>query len=341
MGQGWPGRRVGVAVGAAVLAATLLAGYSAGRRGASLTQPRTTARQEDAGGEAMPRRHTPRLRVPGFSIKDVVPSPSSPRGYAVFVGVNSRPVTPRRDILRATWFPGNKKALAALEEAGVYARFIVGHAPADAQGHAEAVEAGLVAEAAVHGDIFRIPAVESYETLFLKSITYLRTAVAAVDAQYYIKTDDDMYVRLDRIPAVVAQWAADGAGYVGCLNMNGPMEADPASIYYEPLRAMLPKHSDDTHDGDRKWFGYMSGGFYAVSRQAAEWATFRPDSMMRLMSGEDSSLGLQMLSLPVRTVEDRRLCSDHCTKTSIGERCGCLCGVCGWVGGGGGGRGLV
>jgi len=200
----------------------------------------------------------------------------------------------------------------------VYARFIIGHPHADLQ-DAEAVEANLIAEAAVHGDIFRIPTVESYETLFLKSITYLRAAVAAVDAQYYIKTDDDMYVRFDRIPAVVAQWASDGAGYVGCLNINGPMESDPTSVEYEPLRAMLPRHSDVSHDGDRKWFGYMSGGFYAVSRQAAEWVTFRPNSMLRLMSGEDNSLGLQMLSLPVRTVEDRRLCSCRCTNTSVGK----------------------
>lgn len=67
------------------------------------------------------------------------------------------------------------------------------------------MEASLPAEAAVHGDIFRIPIVESYETLFLNSIAYLRAAVAAVTAQYYIKSDDDIYVRLDRILAVVAQ----------------------------------------------------------------------------------------------------------------------------------------
>ena len=82
---------------------------------------------------------------------------------------------------------------------------------------------------------------------------------------------------------------------------------------------MLPKHSDKSHDGDRKWFGYMSGGFYAVSRQTAEWVTFRPNSMMRLTSGEDKSPGLQMMTLPVRTVEDRHLCSYRCTNTSIGK----------------------
>jgi hypothetical protein len=254
------------------------------------------------------RGHAPRRAMVNLSGGNVRPAPILPRRYAAFVGVHSRPVTSRRDLLRKTWFPSDRTTRNALENAGIYARFVIGTASPDAS---PTVEANLDAEAAMHGDIFRISVVESYENLLLKTMAYFRAAINAVDAQYYLKVDDDVYVRLDRIPAVVAQWTSDGSGYVGCLRTGGQMFSDPGHIYYEPLGALLP---------DRKYFGYMLGGIYSVSRQAAEWVTLRPDSLLRLSAGEDVSLGLQMLSLPVRFVEDRRLCAYYnCTNTMIGK----------------------
>jgi len=92
----------------------------------------------------------------------------------------------------------------------VYVRFIIGHPYAKLK-DAKAVEANLMEEAAIPGDNFCIPTVKSYETLFLKSIAYLRAAVSEVHAQYYIKSDDDMYVRFDPYSGFPAQRASDGS----------------------------------------------------------------------------------------------------------------------------------
>jgi hypothetical protein len=230
----------------------------------------------------------------------------------------SRPVTTRRAVVRGTWFPGDRATLADLEARGVYARFVIGRpAPsggasgADQPDPAAATEAALAAEAAAHGDIMRVPSVEAYDALLLKVLAYYRVALRSVNASFYVKTDDDVYARLDRVPALSAQWAADGAGYVGCLFLGGDMFRDPASAYYEPFGALI---------AGRKYFGYMSGGFYAASHQAAGWLAARPDDQVRpLGCTDDCSIGLQMLGLPVRVVEDWRVCTYGCQPTSVGE----------------------
>ena len=99
------------------------------------------------------------------------------------------------------------------------------------------------------------------------------------------------------------------------------------SVYYEPLHALLP---------DRKYFGYMSGSAYALSRRAAlllrsrtttakeeeevvEKASSGAESSsssilsgplggLRPLACEDCSLGLWLLAHEVRHGEDLRLC---------------------------------
>jgi hypothetical protein len=262
------------------------------------------------------------------------PRPTLPRPLlraAACVGVMSRPVTTRRAVVRGTWFPGDRATLADLEARGVYARFVIGRpAPsggasgADQPDPAAATEAALAAEAAAHGDIMRVTSLEAYDSLLLKVLAYYRVALRSVNASFYVKTDDDVYARLDRVPALSAQWAADGAGYVGCLFLGGEMFRDPASAYYEPFGALI---------AGRKYFGYMSGGFYAASHRAAGWLAARPDDQVRpLGCTDDCSIGLQMLGLPVRVVEDWRVCTYGCQPTSVGELFFSF-GVCLWANG--------
>jgi len=209
--------------------------------------------------------------------------------------------------VRAAWLGD----VRGLEAAGVYARFVIG-LPPPGDSDAAAIEAALAEEAATHGDLFRVGAVESYDSLLLKVLAFFREAVASsVDASFYLKTDDDVFVRPDRVPAAVAQWDADGAGYTGCMFLGGEMIADRASPFYEPHGPLF--------SGSR-YFGYMSGGFYGLSAQAAAWLGAKQPDTVRLMGcGEDCSVGLQMLALPVRVVEDWRVCTYGCRPTSIGE----------------------
>lgn len=81
------------------------------------------------------------------------------------------------------------------------------------------------------------------------------------------------------------------------------------SVYYEPLNALLP---------DRKYFGYMSGSAYALSRRAAlllrsrttgkEAEASGPLGGLRPMACEDCAVGLWLLAHAVRHGEDLRMC---------------------------------
>ena len=45
-----------------------------------------------------------------------------------------------------------------------------------------------------------------------KTISYFRLATSLYDADYFIKSDDDVFVRLDRLPAAITQWQKRKAG---------------------------------------------------------------------------------------------------------------------------------
>ena len=292
-------------------AAASVAG-AAGLEAAESASPSTPV-----GEEGPPRPAGPQAEAAGNPSVGVAapaalptPSPSPPPppphrpAFAACVGIMSRPVTPRRDVVRATWLPD----VAALEAVGLYARFVVGR-PTEKDGDAAAIEAALAAEGAAHGDLLRVPSPETYDSLLLKVLAFLRVATATVDAAFYIKTDDDVFARPDRLPAAAAQWAADGAGYVGCMFLGGDMIPYRGDVYYEPHGPLF---------AGRRYFGYMSGGFYALSAGAAATLGARPAADMRLMGcGDDCSVGLQMLALPVRVVEDWRVCTYGCQATSI------------------------
>jgi len=259
----------------------------------------------------------------GLALPQARPSPRPhPRpAFAACVGIMSRPVTPRRAVVRDTWL----RDVRALEAGGVYARFVVGRPPPGGAGAGgagadpAAVEAALAQEGAAHGDLLRVPTLEAYDSLLLKVLAFYRAALVAVDASFYIKTDDDVFARLDRLPAAAAQWAGDGAGYVGCMFLGGQMIADPASVYYEPHGALF---------AGGRYYGYMSGGFYALSQAAASLLARKDDGEVRLMGcGDDCSVGLQMLAAPVRFVEDWRVCTYGCRATSIvvTDACNGLC----------------
>ena len=57
---------------------------------------------------------------------------------------------------------------------------------------------------------------------------------------------------LDRFPLAVRQWAAEGAGYVGCVHMGNTAETtDVWDDWYNPVAMLAANH---------RQFAYMRGG---------------------------------------------------------------------------------
>jgi galactosylxylosylprotein 3-beta-galactosyltransferase len=220
----------------------------------------------------------------------------------------------RRAALRATWFPPSQRALDELQAAsGLVVRFVIGHS-ADA-----AAEGAVRSEAAAHGGFLRLPLQEGYDSLTNKTLTFLRHVAATYDAAYVIKADDDVYLRLDRVPPAVAQWGAAGADYVGCMK-TGPIYTSRSQRWFEPQYAVL---------GGKSYFAHCWGTLYALSGGAAAAVAAMPPGAMRFFANEDVTVGAWMLALNVRHLDDRRLCQTACNEAAVAvydmPQCAGLC----------------
>ncbi len=58
---------------------------------------------------------------------------------------------------------------------------------------------------------------EAYLSLTQKTLAFLSYVTRHYDADYVIKADDDIYLRVDRVPAAIQQWKDVQAGYIGCM----------------------------------------------------------------------------------------------------------------------------
>ncbi|PSC68247.1 putative glucan 1,3-alpha-glucosidase [Micractinium conductrix] len=221
----------------------------------------------------------------------------------------------RRLALRSSWFPGSKQELERLErEHGIVARFVIG------QSADPAAEAALAADAAAHADFLRLEGlVEGYAGLPTKTLTFLRAVTQRYDPQYIVKVDDDVYLRLDRVPAAVAQWRQAQADYLGCFK-TGAIVKSPKWRWYEPQHVLL---------GGASYFAHTWGSAYVVSgRAAADLAAQRPGSL-RQFANEDVTIGAWMLAFNTTPFDDRRMCEPACSNSSIAvydfPKCAGLC----------------
>ena len=77
-------------------------------------------------------------------------------------------------------------------------------------------------------DLFLSWRQEAYLDLAKKTLAFFSTATRLYDADYIIKVDDDVFLRLDRVPAVLRQWADLGAG--ACSEANRALNPAAMSV---------------------------------------------------------------------------------------------------------------
>lgn len=53
---------------------------------------------------------------------------------------------------------------------------------------------------------------EAYLSLTKKTLVFLQHVTAEYEADYVVKVDDDVYLRIDRLPHAIVQWKEDKAG---------------------------------------------------------------------------------------------------------------------------------
>ncbi|KAM7250866.1 hypothetical protein ACFE04_022749 [Oxalis oulophora] len=151
----------------------------------------------------------------------------------------------RRKSLRKTWMPSDRQGLERsmvdyvfsneialliavnlddeekLEEAtGLAFRFVIGKT-SDKSKMFE-----LKKEVAEYDDFVLLDIEEEYSKLPYKTLAFFKAAYALFDAEFYVKADDDIYLRPDRLSLLLAKDRSHSQTYLGCMK-KGPVFTDP------------------------------------------------------------------------------------------------------------------
>ncbi|KAM7490539.1 hypothetical protein LguiA_033460 [Lonicera macranthoides] len=214
----------------------------------------------------------------------------------------------RRDALRSTWFPSDADELVRLEQAtGLAFRFVIGRAK-----EANKMEE-LEKEIDKYNDFMLIDVEEEYLKLPYKTLAYFKAAFELFNADYYVKADDDIYLRPDRLATLLAKERAHPLTYIGCMK-KGPVFTDPKFKWYEKSGHLIGK----------EYFLHAYGPIYVLSAEVVASI-----AIARNNSNEDVTIGSWMLAMNVHHEDNRAICDPRCTHTSIAvwdiPKCSGLC----------------
>ncbi|GAB4846559.1 hypothetical protein Ancab_025564 [Ancistrocladus abbreviatus] len=228
----------------------------------------------------------------------------------IFTGFGS---VGRRRALRRTWFPSERQGLERLEEAtGLAFRFIIGRTSDEWK------MSKLKKEVAEHDDFMLLDIEEEYSKLPYKTLAFFKAAYALFDSEFYVKADDDIYLRPDRLSLLLAKERSNPMTYIGCMK-KGPVFTDPKLKWYEPLSYLLGK----------EYFLHAYGPIYALSASVVRSLVALRNDSFRMFSNEDVTIGSWMLAMNVNHENIHALCEPECTLSSIAvwdiPKCSGLC----------------
>eukprot|EP00890_Picochlorum_soloecismus_P002142 jgi/Picsp_1/2929/NSC_01154-R1_galactosyltransferase family protein len=205
----------------------------------------------------------------------------------------------RRQVIRQTWMP-SKKYQKRYSKAGIVTKFVIGNCKDQHR------EEELQKEVDKYDDFMRIPTTESYENLAVKSRVFLEIVMLEYSPDYIVKVDDDVYVRLDRIPGAIRQWKEMKADYIGCMK-HGEVLVNPNYKWYEPQHGLFGK----------EYFAHSWGSLYILSNNAVTAILSIDDKYLRNFANEDVTIGSWMLALNMNHYDDRRLCMPTCAMSGL------------------------
>ncbi|XP_057831119.1 probable beta-1,3-galactosyltransferase 12 isoform X2 [Cryptomeria japonica] len=219
----------------------------------------------------------------------------------------------RRKALRETWLPSDPDGLISLEQAtGLAFRFVIGRSK-NVQEMAE-----LEKEIEKYKDFMLIDVEEEYLKLPYKTLAFFKAAYALFDADFYVKADDDIYLRPDRLATLLAKERPSPRTYIGCMK-KGPVITDPKLKWYEPLGYLL----------GGEYFYHAYGPIYALSSEVVAGLAVARNDSFRMFSNEDVTIGSWMLAMNVNHEDNRAICDSRCKSNSIAvwdiPKCSGLC----------------
>nr|KJB59160.1 hypothetical protein B456_009G242100 [Gossypium raimondii] len=221
----------------------------------------------------------------------------SPRKKAFMViGINTAfSSRRRRDSIRETWMPQGEKLVRLEREKGIIIRFIIGHSATSDS----ILDRAIDSEDAQHKDFLRLEHVEGYHELSAKTKTYICTAVANWDAEFYVKVDDDVHVNLGKLAALLGRHRSKPMAYIGCMK-SGPVLSKKSVKYHEPEYWKFGEEGN-------KYFRHATGQIYAISKDLASYIAAN-QHILHKYANEDVSLGSWFIGLEVQHLNIKSMC---------------------------------
>lgn len=201
----------------------------------------------------------------------------------------------RRESIRRTWMPTGEKLKKLESEKGVIIRFVVGRSANKGDSSDRAIDQEndemkdfLILENHVEDD----------DELARKTKNYFTSAVEMWDADYYIKVDDNVFVNVEMLGAMLASHWDKPRVYVGCMK-SGEVISDGNQRWYEPE---FWKFGDE-----KSYFRHATGQVYGISRAVAQYIAIN-SPILHEYRNEDVAFGSWMIGLDVEHVDERRMC---------------------------------
>ncbi|WCJ29593.1 Galactosyltransferase family protein [Euphorbia peplus] len=231
-----------------------------------------------------------------------------------FVGIQTAfSSSDRRNSLRSTWFPSDPDALLRLEHStGLAFRFVIGRSKDTKK------MALLDKEIDKYRDFMIIDVEEKYLRLPYKTLAFFKAAYKLFEADYYVKADDDIYLRPDRLSTLLAKERTHSMTYIGCMK-KGPVITDPKLKWFE----------NSGHLIGNEYFKHAYGPIYVLSAEVVGSLAAARNNSLRMFNNEDVTIGSWMLAMNVHYEDNRAICDPRCTPTSIAvwdiPKCSGLC----------------
>eukprot|EP00249_Psilotum_nudum_P017028 c26117_g1_i3 orf=537-1307(+) len=210
----------------------------------------------------------------------------------------------RRDTIRKTWVPTGAALQKLQVDKGIAIRFVVGRSA----NRGDSSDKMIMNENRTAKDFLVLDDhVEASEELPKKTKIFFKTAVETWDADFYIKVNDDVFINIDKLGAMLASHWDKPRAYIGCMK-SGEVFTESTQKWYEP---------DWWKFGDKKsYFRHASGEVYVLSRALARFISVN-SAILKVYAHEDVSTGAWMLGLNVEHVDERGMCCAGSTRGVI------------------------
>ncbi|KAL0327407.1 UNVERIFIED_CONTAM: Hydroxyproline O-galactosyltransferase HPGT3 [Sesamum angustifolium] len=203
----------------------------------------------------------------------------------------------RRNIIRGSWM-SKADDLAKLEERGIVVRFVIGRSA----NRGDSLDRNIDEENHAMKDFLILDHhEEDQEELPKKAKFFFSTAVQMWDADFYVKVDDNIDLKLDGLIELLQSRQGQDSAYIGCMK-SGEVVTEEGRPWYEPEWWKF---------GDQKsYFRHAAGSIFVLSKNLARYININSASL-KAYAHDDTSVGSWMMGVQATYIDDSRLCCTY------------------------------